>query len=71
MDLGDLSTRWANVFHFEDGRVTQIACYFDARQALADLGLTPEPGTGNPHIEVADYGTSALYAPGRHRPAVV
>jgi hypothetical protein len=42
IELSDLSTRWANVFHLDDGQVTRIDCYFDADCALTDLGLTAE-----------------------------
>jgi ketosteroid isomerase-like protein len=42
IELSVLSTRWANVFHLADGRVTRIDCHFDADCALTDLSLTPE-----------------------------
>jgi ketosteroid isomerase-like protein len=39
MELGQLRTREANLFHFRDGKVTRIVVYLNRDRALADLGL--------------------------------
>ena len=41
----DLQSKWANVFHLHDGKVTRILLYYDPGRALADLGLAPEGDT--------------------------
>jgi ketosteroid isomerase-like protein len=38
----DLQSKWANVFHLHDGKVTRILLYYDRDRALADLGLAAE-----------------------------
>jgi ketosteroid isomerase-like protein len=48
IELSDLSSRWANVCHLSDGRVTKIVAYFDQDRAFADLGLTPDTATPGP-----------------------
>jgi ketosteroid isomerase-like protein len=35
----DLQSKWANVFHLRDGKVTRILLYYDRNRAFADLGL--------------------------------
>lgn len=40
LELGELETRGANLFHIADGKVTRLVTYFDRRRAFADLGLS-------------------------------
>ncbi len=42
VDLEQLRTTGANVFHLRDGHVIKLVIYFDRGHALADLGLAPE-----------------------------
>jgi ketosteroid isomerase-like protein len=44
LELDELQTRGANVFHVCDGKVAQFVNYYDYDRALADLGITPEGG---------------------------
>ena len=39
MEVGQVRTRGASLFHVRDGQVTRIVQYFDRDHALADLGL--------------------------------
>jgi ketosteroid isomerase-like protein len=39
LELGDMETRGANVFHFRDGKVTKLIIYFSRDLALAELNL--------------------------------
>jgi ketosteroid isomerase-like protein len=42
LELGQMRTRAATLFHVRENRVTRIVGYFDRDQAFADLGLTSE-----------------------------
>ena len=42
VDIGQLQTRGANLFHVREGKVTKLVAYFDRERAYADLGLSPE-----------------------------
>jgi ketosteroid isomerase-like protein len=39
LELGQVRTDAANLFHIRDGKVTRLVTYFDRTRALADLGL--------------------------------
>jgi ketosteroid isomerase-like protein len=39
LDLGQVQTSGANLFHIRDGKVTRLAIYASRDRALADLGL--------------------------------
>jgi ketosteroid isomerase-like protein len=39
MNLAQVRSRGANVFHVREGKVTRLVTYVDSNHALADLGL--------------------------------
>jgi ketosteroid isomerase-like protein len=45
MELGQMRTRAATLFHVRENRVTRIVGYFDREDAFADLGLPPATRT--------------------------
>ena len=45
LDIGQIQSESAHVFHIRDGKVIKLVNYFgDRDRALADLGLAPEGG---------------------------
>jgi ketosteroid isomerase-like protein len=44
LELGQMRTNGAALFHIRDGRVTRQVVYYDRERALADLGLASEGG---------------------------
>jgi ketosteroid isomerase-like protein len=45
LDLTDMRTEPAALFHVRDGKVRKLVLYFDRNVALGDLGLAPETGS--------------------------
>jgi ketosteroid isomerase-like protein len=42
LEVGQIRTKAAQVFHVRDGKVTRLVHYLDHEHALAELGLPPE-----------------------------
>jgi hypothetical protein len=45
VELGEMQTRAATVFHVRDRKVRKLVVYADRGNALADLGLSAETGS--------------------------
>jgi ketosteroid isomerase-like protein len=45
LEVGQMQTQGASLFHLRDGKVTRLVLYWNRERALADLGLTPDTGT--------------------------
>jgi ketosteroid isomerase-like protein len=48
LNLGQMHPRVASLFHIHGGKVTKLLNYLEPYRALADLGLAPEGGSGEP-----------------------
>jgi ketosteroid isomerase-like protein len=44
LEVGQMRTKGASLFHVRGGKVTRLVNYFDQDHALVDLGLAPEAG---------------------------
>ena len=42
LELGQMRSQGAALFHVHDGKVTRLVLYWDRERAFADLGLAPE-----------------------------
>ena len=42
LELGQMRTKGADLFHVRDGKVTRLVLYWDRERALADLGLSEQ-----------------------------
>ena len=42
LDVGQMETKTANLFHVRGSKVSRVVIYLDRERALADLGLAPQ-----------------------------
>jgi ketosteroid isomerase-like protein len=45
VEVAQIQSEGANLFHLRNGRVTRLVVYWERERALADLGIAPEAGT--------------------------
>jgi ketosteroid isomerase-like protein len=45
LELGQVRSQGASLFHVRGGKVTRLVLYWDSQRAFADLGLPPEAGS--------------------------
>jgi hypothetical protein len=60
LELDELQTRGAVLYHVHDGKVTRLVNYYDRQRAFADLGLAPGAVSSGEGVR----GGGAGYCPG-------